>query len=161
MTEDEQKKWENSGDEHFIKLTLSCKKCIFNLILAKSQNLPTGSWDYQNSLLGQDVFSLWGAFIPQKCTKRRESGFHYRITINLLHPLLQLSAINTFYQICVFSFFLWRGLFMKRVLHPLLLVRTMIFLMMLRWYNWYILAKVNALCNAMRKKSHKNWAVEI
>ena len=111
-SEDEQKKWENSGDEHFIKLTLSCKKCIFNLILAKSQNLPTGSWDYQNSLLGQDVFSLWGAFIPQKCTKRRESGFHYRITINLLHPLLQLSAINTFYQICVFFF-----LFMKGTIH--------------------------------------------
>ena len=88
---------ENGGDEHFIKLTLSlATSAHFRSFWQNSQNLLPRFSFYLRIIITRRLVKIYSSFIRQKCRKRRESGFHYRITINLLHPLLQVSTINTF-----------------------------------------------------------------
>ena len=97
---------ENGGDQHFLKLTLSLPTSAHcslpttsaHYILAKLSKLPGFPCNCEWKTLAW--YNRYILSIRPKCTKRRESGFHFRISINLLHPLLQLSTINTFYQIC-------------------------------------------------------------
>ena len=106
MTEHEQKKWERM----VVTSTFSNWPFLFQQvhIVLFQQQVHISFW--QNSQNFQDFRATvnekpslgirYILSIRPKCTKRRESGFHFRISINLLHPLLQPSTINTFYQIC-------------------------------------------------------------
>ena len=125
---------ENGGDQHFLKLTLSLPTSAHcslpttsaHFILAKLSKLPGFPCNCEwKTLAWYQIYSFYS-------TKMHKAE-RVRFPFPDYHKSPASASSTEHYKYCLTKFvlsfyFLRRGLFMKRVLSPLLLVRTIIFL---------------------------------